>query len=176
MDSQKNDATSDENPQQVHEISLGIHDVSTEQTLPNPVAAANKSTRKRKSNESMFVDQHERIYTSNEVMLKSSPSKECKRSSRRSTRPEVNYSIPSNSNGDPVSTGPSLYTFLDPNQLGMDGYPGDGSTSIRRESSLLHLAMIPQGSSMADFGGNNTIDDEDEEALAGINFMDFYEP
>jgi hypothetical protein len=130
----------------------------------------NKGTRKRKSHDSDTVHPHEAYHLKTDwISTESQSSKQRKRSSRPSTRPEFNNMSQSHLDMIPM--------FLDPFQLGMDDNAGgfNGSTTMRRETSLLHLAMIPQVPSVAEFSVNATLDDEaEEEALADINFMDFY--
>jgi hypothetical protein len=86
-------------------------------------------------------------------------------------------------NSDLVTNLPPVFTFLEPSQLGMEFRAGtsDGlSAAMRRESSLVHLAMIPQVASMTDLDsinarkGEGQGDDEgDDDDLEVINFMDF---
>jgi len=141
-----------------------------------------KSSRKRKSHDSGSAanpdegDHHDHNIKPTKGLSPSS-SKQRKQSSRHSTRPsEVDSLVPSTH----PSRGGSIPVFLDPFQLGMDGTMGgfphdkDDTTSMRRDSSLLHLAMIPQVPSLSDFIANVDDVEVEEEALMGINFMDFY--
>ena len=151
------------------------NDVAFDSMLTDTVHKTN--TRKRKIPDSKIMAETQY----HDLASSSSPSTSNGENKRESLhRVGVKRHSMLQSYGNNLTTHPPIITFFDPCQLGMDCNTTDereGSTAMmRRDSSLVQLAMIPQVPSMTDLGENLTVEDDndDDDALEGINFMDFF--